>query len=484
MGLNKIYIGDGWPLCLDAGRHFLKRGATYRLLGTSASPRHLSQPSAWANNQSVQMLLLSPNSKLKQRLCNQSNPGSGPCRYEPKVVLDDSLPCVGVECDIESPRVLEVEPGLFYEYSRIPCVQQAFYPNPKTQKRKNNRYFCGDPRTETGGLACCSSDGTSNGAEIAYEMFSGERLTFSLAERRCVENGRALCKKPELRCRDCDTVDDNVGYWASQRCDLKVKIDLDGNVAIVHSIPDGEVGTARIHETVRQDTKTFFRVDWITGIIDVLMTDYATKCLQLGCSRDRNDNLCLCPVEVLELQAFSSPPSRQDVLNACFVGAFSPDYYDKVFRKTELGKGVRMYSKNGRMSKDSIFEVVDKNGLTQYRKNIKSVVVVGSNPLLPLYFRNPPHFISFTYPELRDAHYETNAGLDHYFVSIHRFRRNVSCYCDSSYLVLPSSTTQIQPLFLPFGSLSASVYPTHPLDTSKQLQMLSELEYILIKLPT
>ena len=411
------------PLCVDLpSRHFLKKGATYRLLGTSASPRYLSEPSGWAKNQKVKRLLLSPVSKLKEKLCNQSSPGSGPCRYGPIVVLDDSLPCVGVECDIESPRVLEVEPGLFYEYSRIRCAQQAFYSDPKTQKKKYNRYFCGDPRTETGGVACCSSSGDSNGAEIAYEKFSGERLSFALAEKRCADNGLALCERPELRCRDCDTADIDVGYWSSQGCNLKVKIDLEGNVALVHSIPDGAVGADKVHETVRQDTKTFFRVDWITNIIDSVMADYATKCTQLGCFRDSNDNLCLCPVEVLEMQAFSTPPSREDVLSSCYIGAFSPDYYDSSFQTTELGKGVRMYSKNGWLSKDSIFEVVDNNGITQYRKNVKSVVVVGSNPFLPLYFRNPPHLISLSYPDLRDAHYETDAGLDHYFVSIHRFR--------------------------------------------------------------
>jgi hypothetical protein len=33
------YIGDGFPLCVDLPpKHFLRRGATYRLLGSKASP--------------------------------------------------------------------------------------------------------------------------------------------------------------------------------------------------------------------------------------------------------------------------------------------------------------------------------------------------------------------------------------------------------------------------------------------------------------
>ena len=416
MGLNKWYIGDGMPLCVDLpSKHFLKKGATYRLLGTSSSPRYLREPAGWAKSQNTRRLLLSPNSKLYEKLCNQAVPGTGPCRYEAKVVLDEVLPCYGDECEIESPRVLEVEPGLYYEYSHVRCTQQAFYSDAKTMRRKGSTYFCGDPRTETGALGCCLPG--DNDAEILYEKFAGERLSYQAAEQRCIDNELELCSVPRLRCSSCDTADTKVGYWSTRSCNLKVKIGLDGNIAIVHSEAQQAFGVSVADANVREgESKTFFRVDWDGNSINDVLADYSAKCAELGCTRGSNDNLCLCPTNVLDTQAFSAAPSLEDVMNLP-IGSFPPEYLDQTFLAVELGGGVRMHSADNQYSMDSIFEVVDENGVTHFRKNMRSVVSVGSNPLLPLSFRNPPHLMSISYPDLRDAHYETDAGLDHYFVS-------------------------------------------------------------------
>jgi hypothetical protein len=429
MGLQKWYVGDGLPLCADLpSGHFLRKGATYRLLGSSSTPRLLSEPSAWAADTNIKRLLLPQSSMLFEKLCNRAT-STGPCRYRATVVLTDNLSCIGVECTIESPRVLEVRPGVYYEYTRVPCVQQAFYNNAKAMKRKTGAYFCGDPRLEAGALGCCSS--LSNIASISLEKYAGERLTLSAATQRCAASGLGLCQRPSLVCSTCNLVDTSVGYWTSQSCNLKVKIDLEGNIAIVHSIPDATVGVAGIYETVREDAKTFFRVDWNTSPISDLLADYTTKCAALGCGRDTYDNLCLCPVNVAEVSVFSVSPTRDEVLTKLYVGAFNPSYYGTTLVATVLGDGVTMHSVAGQFSKDSIFEVVDDNGVTRFRKNIRSVVAVGnSSPnrfwfgagptesaVLSLSFRNPPHMSSFTYPDLRDAQYETDAGLDHYFVS-------------------------------------------------------------------
>jgi uncharacterized protein (DUF1800 family) len=56
--------------------------------------------------------------------------------------------------------------------------------------------------------------------------------------------------------------------------------------------------------------------------------------------------------------------------------------------------------------------VTDDNGVAHLRKNVRlTVSIVGAN----LSFRNPVHFMSFADPEPRDAQYETDAALDHYF---------------------------------------------------------------------
>jgi uncharacterized protein (DUF1800 family) len=62
MGLNRKYIGDGLPLCTDLpSRHFLAKGATYKPLGRSPTPRAQRDPSSWASNPEFQHLRLQPN---------------------------------------------------------------------------------------------------------------------------------------------------------------------------------------------------------------------------------------------------------------------------------------------------------------------------------------------------------------------------------------------------------------------------------------
>jgi hypothetical protein len=49
MGLNRQYIGDGLPLCTDlVDKHFLAKGATYRLLGRTPTPLAQRDPAGWA----------------------------------------------------------------------------------------------------------------------------------------------------------------------------------------------------------------------------------------------------------------------------------------------------------------------------------------------------------------------------------------------------------------------------------------------------
>lgn len=47
------------------------------------------------------------------------------------VTLDANLECKGLECSADTVRVVQVGEGIFYEYVRPPCVEQAFYNNAK-----------------------------------------------------------------------------------------------------------------------------------------------------------------------------------------------------------------------------------------------------------------------------------------------------------------------------------------------------------------
>jgi len=52
------------------------------------------------------------------------------CDFQSVVVLDENLACSGKECNVTTVRVIEVTPGVFYEYKHLACVNMPFYPDP------------------------------------------------------------------------------------------------------------------------------------------------------------------------------------------------------------------------------------------------------------------------------------------------------------------------------------------------------------------
>eukprot|EP00804_Cyclotella_cryptica_P019736 CCRYP_009662-RD/>CCRYP_009662-RD protein AED:0.10 eAED:0.10 QI:0/0.90/0.86/1/0.90/0.86/23/166/2685 len=68
------YIGDKYPLCADLPeRHFLRKGATFRLLGGSSTPLWHNDHVDWEGNPEVQRMSLYPGSQLYNKLCNPTN---------------------------------------------------------------------------------------------------------------------------------------------------------------------------------------------------------------------------------------------------------------------------------------------------------------------------------------------------------------------------------------------------------------------------
>ncbi len=96
------------------------------------------------------------------------------------------------------------------------------------------------------------------------------------------------------------------------------------------------------------------------------------------------------------------------------VGSQHPDIYGDYVLNADLSTDkIAVYSRTGyaAMSKHTIFGI-QKNQKTIYLKNVISKVTIpGTN----FSFRNPPTFMNFASPEPRDAHYETDEVLDHYF---------------------------------------------------------------------
>jgi hypothetical protein len=412
LGLDQTYVGDGLPLCSDLpDQHFLRKGATYVLLGSQGEPRFHAEQDGWSIENYVKRFELKEESGLYKRLCNAD---SGGCQYEVKIVLDEDYECVDLECEIETPRIVEVEKGMFYEYLRLPCAFQAFYAGGRLLQSRVDQYMCADSRAEAGLIACCAA-GNGRSFSIDYAHFTGERISYDGAEQRCAKEGLEICWNPRYTCPNgCDA---KLQYWSTVACELQVKINLDGTVAMVHSMPEEiDADPNNVIDRVRLDTKTFFRVVWSEPIGDII-SDYDGMCSSLDCERDPFDNLCLCTVEVEEKVAFESSPTKEQVLGDLAYGAFSPYNFwdDRVV--TDIGNEVKLHSDDGTFTTASVFEVTDENGTRHFRKNLLSNVLLGSTSGLRLSFRNPTNLIDVSWPEQRDVIYETDAAIDHYVVS-------------------------------------------------------------------
>lgn len=411
MGLFNRYIGDGLPLCSDLPQqHFLKQGATYRLLGGRSTPLLHEEPDRWATDSSIVRFKLSQGSNLYNAICG----GGSDCAYPSKVELTSDIACVGDECNIEAPRQIEVGDGIFYEYERPQCAYQAFFNGGQQLKPKQWRLTCGDPRLEIGGIACCTPKSNNwDHTDPLWHRFSGERVRYATAASICANNGLVVCERQNIDCNlgVCD--DNELSYWNSQSCSVQTKINTDGTIALVHNVPEGVGNSGRVQYAVRSNTKTYFRAAWETSIDGLFNTqaNYDASCTSMGCGRS-DDNMCLCDASVIEEAAFISDPATSEEVLALYIGAFAPGGTPSA----TLSNGVKVYHVNGLYTTETIFEIEDEFGVTRYLKNLKSTVAIGS-PTLELKFRNPAHVISLTEWNTRDAQYETDAAIDHYFVS-------------------------------------------------------------------
>jgi hypothetical protein len=177
MGLNRKYIGEGMPLCSDLPKqHFLKPGAVYRLLGSLPNPSLVTDPDAWKSDPLVKRVKLQNNGvkSLFTKLCGSED--SSRCNFKSMVVLDTALECTGIECSVDTLRVVEVTSGIFYEYTRPPCVFWAFYNNPKLIVRRKEWWdtICADPLTQVASAACCDSGKVTTGwtDKVSYFLFT------------------------------------------------------------------------------------------------------------------------------------------------------------------------------------------------------------------------------------------------------------------------------------------------------------------------
>ena len=397
--LSNGYIGDTYPLCADIpSQAFLRVGAKYRLLGSSSVPELRNE--TWAVSQNTQPLMLQRSSKLYEKLC-ASTDESGSCAFPSVVVLTTNLICEGMECELDTIQVLQIE-NVFYEYIRIPCVEQAFFDAGITTSLAENseaRNICTNPVLPVAADACCPSPLSGNLNAITSCKISGERMTYETAQKRCTSIGRELCNYNSVaaseQCPDVGT------YWTSKTCTVRVKIASDGQVAIVHPYEWTSYDVTR-------DTPSFFKAYWVDGLYPSVDNNCGGgECLI-------HENTCICNIRVTNEPVFTTPPANgATILKQLQIGNVHPSLYDSNTFVPITYKDYRYFHTTESCCSDAtFFEVTDTNGQAKLLRNLKSTVTITGTSYQ---FRNPPQFNSILFSEysVTDAHYETEALLDH-----------------------------------------------------------------------
>ena len=252
--LHDGWIGDRYPLCYDLpSKAFLKAGATYKLLGRSSSPRYQFDDETWDGDESIKRMTLHPNSALYGLLCAASGVS---CTFPTIVELPSDIACHGVECNVDTVRVVQVTPNIFYEYVRRPCVHMAFFDNAKTvfAGRSNGFSMCAHPSQPVATTTCCPSGG---GAKT-FCNYHGEYVSFDTNFARCGSNTGNLCSAGTNIISDCGECcrqarsstshpKYNHFQWTDGACTIKIKVRLDAMVALIHE-PDSASSVTRYVE--------------------------------------------------------------------------------------------------------------------------------------------------------------------------------------------------------------------------------------------
>jgi len=374
--LNGGFIGDRYPLCADlsSSRSFLKKGATYRLLGGSPSPELMKDPIEFANDAAynISRVELSSTSALYQRLYNGGN-------HELTIELENDLTCTTgtIECDIDTLRVVKVG-SIYYEFVESPCVQMAFYDNGKQiQLRDSYRQgqMCANPDLTNAREACCRPDRISEVRMAVMEtgvthFYDGERMTYATAKDRCIDYGKDLCLYERVSVTPSDESWRKGYHWTNVDCGINVKVNSEGHVAIVHDATSTYIDSIPYH-IEEENTLNWFRVFW-NGDGSYPGSSDSNTCAANNC-KHMDDGNCLCKTTVTKSVVFTgelNAISKEDVMSQLSIGTIGPPEGSTV---TDAGDGLTVHTIGDSVDGNTVFEVQDK-GRTFYLKNELSTV--------------------------------------------------------------------------------------------------------------
>ncbi len=446
------YIGDYYPLCEDLpDKTFLEQGATYRYLGSSKLPELMTDPIQFAEYESTVRVVLDSSSSLRRELCNPDDDNE--CQFSNIVVLPDTKLCVGIECEVDEVRVVQVTSDAFYEYVRAPCVNQVFYNDAKrlSPYNRNDRsgVMCGNPVLPEASEACCSFGDTRAYRNSKYD---GERMPFGTASSRCQEDAKDICDFSYVY-GDHHKVRYSY-YWTPNKCLIRVKIKSNGMLTVVHQTYDTiSSDTATQVPHMRDENENWFKVYWDNNNYPKAENECDGLCEVV------DGDSCLCGTSVSKTRGFAGvPDSVEEIVEKLFIGHPDPNIFDsESYTGTYDPKtGVTTHLKENKVDSSTVFEFSDDKGRRFFVKNTVENVLVRSlegNDYTGYSFRNVPQFMSFvptgeccfwsiiiiiinktftiiifTHSKLafqysisiqestvRDAQFETEATLDHYF---------------------------------------------------------------------
>uniref|UniRef100_A0A7S1BVX8 Uncharacterized protein n=1 Tax=Corethron hystrix TaxID=216773 RepID=A0A7S1BVX8_9STRA len=322
----------------------------------------------------------------------------------------------------------------FYEYIRPPCVEVPF-----SNKLISIRQWwplnsmCLDKNIDYIAREVCVPNGWDGGFNRC--RFSEEKISFAGAKKRCENEKYPYGDKSSMDdwkwaepngefgdTPECGVWNEEYWQWAKADCTVSVKVNEDGNIAVVHD-PDlsfanedreGTEDYFKVHSLVDSDNNNFFSVNWTND----KYPKPSNACAGSNC--DIVAGSCHCDVNVVSTPVFtqsSLPTGPDDVIAKLKIGSFHPDWYDTTPGSTyifdSIVNSVSIYHQDGGTDFDvkTIFSI-EFRGETRFYKNIASSIelVVGGYK-----FRNPPYFVNWAIPQKQQMIYETEAVLDTYF---------------------------------------------------------------------
>lgn len=299
--------------------------------------------------------------------------------------------------------------------------------------------MCADKNLASARSTCCGTytDRDLLGFDWADVLseYRGERLTYAGNEERCNAWGRTVCDPARIgpftmwrgQClhrQSCVDVASNSAilegiawHWSTASCDIKVKIDPDGQIAIVHFPAETtKTWTPQNYPLVQSHvhinkTVSFFNVQWDTSHVGVGKLEYPHVTDNSCDGGTVSGDFCVCDTTLTKTAVFDSLPTKDAVLESLFIGAFDPtvmydNYIALVETTAEEGVSVYKMSDSTDYSEHTIFRIKDTtNGDYIFLKNVESIVSVCNGAF---FFRNSPTFYDIADPQLISAYHEVD----------------------------------------------------------------------------